>query len=284
MNEEQEYELFNELKKLTNITNHILNVYKILIILDSLSKNNPNYIEIKKHLLDKLSSLLLLEKNFKTFDLNKDYYLYLIFTRIKNKLSKIELYQGIQLNDEEIITSIEHLKQYQLLIQDNLLDEENLINYLETYYSFNYSLNLTYASILLHEINNNEDNSLFIKMLYEESFSSSSKLEDDLLNNSFNNIPNIQLNIPEKFIKLELSELITNILNNLNSTKNNFLFNQLIILFITYLSYLNNNELNKVSKLIKDIIQDKDLQEELLNYIINIDNYKQILNNKQKHI
>ncbi len=312
MDEELDYDMLNHFNELIRVTLKISNYYKSLIMLEVFKKNNLNYNEIKDELINKLSSLLLIEEDiYNYFSMNyfatstaldylEDNYKFmnhkmsnfqiLSFTRIKNKLSKIELYQDIENNDEKLISDIKSLKKYQVLKLDNLNDSENIYMYLELYYSFSNSLNMTYAGVLLNEMHNSNDTTLLIKMLYEESFASSSDLEKELIKNRFNKVPNASINTYnmsedtfKSFINLELSDLISDLLNKINTIKEHNELNQSIILFITCLLYLNKNELNKVTNLVKRTIKNEEIKNELIHYINNIEIYKP-KNNNEMHI
>ena len=304
--DEIDYEVISHLNNLVRITSKILDVYKLLIILDCTSLKSPNYNSTKDSLIDRLVTLKFAENeeyeyinesyyNITTIldyldemnieDNEKNHYNNLIFTRIYEKLSKQETYKGIEENDEGIIKDITKFKKYQIISEG--FDEEDALNiYLELSTLLSNSMTIRYASMLEDEIKNNENGIIFLRMRYEEAFANPGSLEDELIKVKFGRLPrtfdkdldnNLGINPKtfKKFIHEELMDCLLDILNKINNSKNEFELSACIVTFKSYLLYASEYDIKRAIGAVSSIIKDNTIKEELTSYIYQSDKYKQ---------
>ena len=308
MDEEFDYETIEKLNELIKITYSIKKIYDLLLFLE-VNKRIPadydsntlpiNYEDNKKEALNMLASLKLKEDEIYEY-FEEDYlravdaldYLdekenernnmthndELCFTRIYEKLSKIELIKGIEQDFEENITEINKTQKFKCLLNDGLTEEEASYFYLDYSSILDNSISNRYISLLDHEIMHGDKPFIYLKAKLEEAFASPNKLEDTLLHYSFNRHPKnlseelkpnyeIKLTTLLEFITLEINDNLLDIVNKINNTENETELKTCIILFKTYLLYLDDANIKRAIGLTEALINDENIKELLISLI-----------------
>ena len=298
MDEDFEYDLdvLEHLDNLAKLSINILNIYKRLLVLESQKKDSPYYNEIKELLIQSLTSLKqteseeynffsdnysnavyaldYLEENYEACSDLMDHDAMLCYTRVHEKLSQIEIIQGINDEYEENKRDVTETKKYKLLRKLGYDEEDAVFLYLDYSSILDDSISLRYASLLEDEIASKPNKEDYIKMRLEESFASPNDLEDTLITLKFGPIPrnldeeltppyNFTLEAKRAFIKSEIDDCLLDIVNKINNTKDKYELASCIILFKTYLLYLTDEDIKRVIGLVSAWIQDENLSEEL---------------------
>ena len=307
---EEENELYEEVKQyleeLIRITYAIKEVYDMLSYLYAFGPLIKEFETKKLNILNKLRALKKQENDiyeyFKEEYTRATYALNILeeneenntsmkkkelicYDRIHDKLSVIEIEEGIKEDYENNIDDLKAFKKFKILTKAGIDEEEATIIYLDYSKILDTSLSVRYASLLEDEIMKGNTPFIFIKERLNEAFKSPNDLEDILLNINFNRLPrnlneelkpnySLDPNLINEFIRLEIEDCLLEVLNKINITKDQNELKVLIIQYKTYLLYLTDFDIKRTISFIESWIQDDNLREYLTQMAFNYHEYQ----------
>ena len=297
--EEFEYdpEVLSHLETLTKLTIDIFNIYQKLISLEIHKEDVKSFELIKELLIYNLNYIKRLEEfeydyfsedygravcalDFldENYEGSKDMLKHnelLCYTRIYERLSKIEIIDGISQEYAENKHEVTSTPKYRILQRSGYNEEEAVFFCLDYSATLSASISLRYASMLEDEIATRDNNADLIKMRYEEAFASPDNLEDALIRVRFGHIKrnlreelippyDIDKKVLQEFIMSDINSCLLDLVNKINNHKGQAEKDSCFALFKTYLLYIQDDDLPRVIALIESLIIDYDIKEALV--------------------